>query len=82
MPQLRLRVERASARHPVNYGKRQERAELLVKRFRELAKTEPSGRFHGRTFAEVSDEIERQTEFGRELVYWSGPLLRALATRP
>lgn len=67
---------------PVNYGKRQERAELLVKAFRDTAALEPSGTFKGRTYSEWADEIERQTESGRELVYVAGLVLRALAARP
>ena len=63
----------------MNYGKRQERAELLVKAFRDLATIEPDGKFKGRPYAEVADEIERQTAGGRELVYFSGLILRALA---
>jgi hypothetical protein len=62
----------------MKYGKRQERAELLVKKFRDMAIVEPDGKFKGRSYTEVADEIEHQTEVGRELVYMSGLVLRAL----
>lgn len=77
MPDLRPLHLRNTA--PMKYGKRQERAELLVKAFRDLATAEPDGTFKGRSYAKVADEIESQTEFGRELVYFSGLILRALA---
>lgn len=63
----------------MNYGKRQERAELLVKAFRDQAVVEPEGKFKGRSYAELADEIERQTEIGRDLVYHGGLILRAFA---
>lgn len=63
----------------MNYGKRQERAELLVKAFRDLAVKEPDGKFKGRSYTQVAEEIERQTEIGRDLVYHGGLILRALA---
>lgn len=66
----------------MNYGQRQERAELLVKAFRNMAVTEPNGTFKGRSYAEWADEIERQTVDGRDLVYHAGLILRALASRP
>jgi len=66
----------------MNYGTRQERAELLVKRFRELAVLEPDGKFQDHSYAEIADEIERQTDFGRGVVYVGGLVLRALAAGP
>jgi hypothetical protein len=66
----------------MNYGKSQGRAEALVSKFRELAAVEPDGMFKGRSYVQVVDEIERKTEFGRDCVYWSEPLLRAIAKGP
>ena len=66
----------------MNYGKRQERAELLVKAFRHMMVTEPEGKFKGRSYEEWANEIERQTVDGRDLVYHAGLILKALATRP
>ena len=66
----------------MKYGKSQERAELLVKRFRDLLVVEPDGTFCGRPYAQVVDEIERQTVDGRALVYFGGLILRALASGP
>ena len=74
-------MARLSARISMNYGKRQERAEAIVKRFSKLATVE-QGNFKGRTWLECVEEVEQKTDFGRDCVYWSAPLLRALAKGP
>ncbi len=66
----------------MNYGSRQARAEMLVTKFRDIATRWPDDKFHGRSYAEVADEIEKQSAFGREIVAVSGLVLRALAREP
>jgi hypothetical protein len=52
----------------MDYGDRQERAEILVKSFRVKAQAEPNTLYKGRTFDQIADEIENMTPFGRERV--------------
>ena len=66
----------------MKYAKRQERAEMLVRRFRELAVIEPDGTFQGRTYESIAKEIEGQTEYGRGVVVEGGLVLRALQAGP
>jgi hypothetical protein len=58
----------------MDYGERQERAEFLVKALRE----HPDRMWRDKTFAEMADEIENQTDDGRTLVVISGLVLAAL----
>jgi hypothetical protein len=67
----------------MNYGARQERAEMLVQVFRRRGDL-PLPPFGGRVYtgSEVADEIEAMSDLGRGIVAVGGFVLQALNATP
>jgi hypothetical protein len=67
----------------MDYGDRQQRAEYLIKRFR----SEPSKIYRDwkdvfYTYAQIADDIENMTEFGRTIVAVAGLVSYAMNATP
>ncbi len=66
----------------MDYGDRQTRAEGLVKMFRAQPRATFPWRDRSYTGAEIADEIEGMTEFGRTLVAVAGFVIEAINRTP
>jgi hypothetical protein len=64
----------------MDYGDRQERAEMLIKTFRAQGSKIIQGSIL--TGEQVADEIENMTEYGKNLVAVAGLVLHAIAITP
>ena len=65
----------------MDYGDRQDRAEIIVKLFRERANTKPYPKSN-HTYGQMADEIENMTELGREVVAVAGFVFQAFGSTP
>jgi hypothetical protein len=64
----------------MDYGDRQERAEILVRTFRAQGSKIIQG--SSLTGEQVANEIENMTEYGKSIVAVAGLVLHAMATTP
>ena len=67
----------------MNYGERQDRAEMLIKMLRKQSdKIFRDSQSNEYTYDQLASFIEDETEFGQELVAFAGLVIQALKNSP